>query len=103
METSTSQEPLIESTTPLTPEIRNDQTGEIARTIPTKTDEKAEIQSLLAEARNTKAMIEGFIGAVRGGRFDGGAMMDLAKGMAFLQAIHKQNKAHIENLQERLK
>ena len=65
--------------------------------------EKAQIEALLAEARNTKAMIEGFIGAVRGGTFDGGAMMDLAKGMAFLDAIHNQNKAHIQNLQERLK
>lgn len=65
-------------------------------------DEKAQTQALLSEARNTKAMIEGFMGAVRGGRFDGGCMMDLAKGFAFLQAIHAQNKAHIDNLQERL-
>ena len=68
-----------------------------------KKQDKVQIESLLAEARNTKAMIEGFIGAVRGGTFDGGCMMDLAKGMAFLEAIKNQNTAHIKNLQERVK
>ncbi len=63
---------------------------------------RKEAESLLNEARNTKAVLDGFAGAIRGGRFDGGAMLDLAKGLAFLDAIRQQNLAHIKNLQERL-
>jgi len=65
-------------------------------------DEKAQLKQLLSEARNTKDVLDGFIGAIRGGRFDGGAMMSLAKGLAFLDAIRGQNIAHIKNLQERV-
>jgi len=65
-------------------------------------DDKIQIQSLLAEARNTKEMLEHFRGAICGGTFDGGSMMAIAKGVAFLEAIMNQNKSHIKNLQERL-
>jgi hypothetical protein len=68
----------------------------------TQPDDKAQLKSLLGEARQTKEVLDGFIGAIRGGRFDGGAMMDLAKGLAFLDAIRNQNMAHIKNIQERL-
>lgn len=65
--------------------------------------EKQQIEALLSEARNTKEMLEHFKGAVISGRFDGGNMMSLAKGLAFVEAILNQNKAHIQNLQNRMK
>jgi len=65
-------------------------------------EDKAQIKALLAEARNTKVMLEAFGGAVASGTFHGSKMLDLAKGLAFLDAILNQNKAHIDNLQQRL-
>lgn len=65
---------------------------------PSKTDLKA----LLAEARATRDMLVGFRSAVESGRYDGAKMLDLAKGMAFLEAILNQNQAHIKNIQDKL-
>lgn len=65
--------------------------------------EKASLNKLLTEARNTKEVLDHFRGAIHGGRFDGGAMLALAQGLAFLDAIRQQNMNHIQNLQERLK
>lgn len=59
-------------------------------------------KALLAEARATRDMIVGFRSAVESGRYDGAKMLDLAKGLAFIEAILKQNNAHIQSLQERL-
>lgn len=69
----------------------------------TAKEEKQQTEALLAEARNTKDMLQHFKGAVISGTFEGGCMMSLAKGLAFVEAILNQNKAHIQNLQERLK
>lgn len=67
----------------------------------TASEEKAQAKALLAEARNTKQMLEAFSGAVQSGTFHGSKMLDLAKGLAFLEAIMNQNHAHIKNLQAR--
>jgi hypothetical protein len=64
--------------------------------------ERASIKKLLAEARQTYEMLTAFIVAVEKGTFIGYAMIDIAKGVSFLQAILNQNKNHISNLQERL-
>ena|ERR1700690_425908 len=69
---------------------------------PIPSENKQELANILSEARNTKAVLDGFIGAIRGGRYDGSSMLDLAKGLAFLDAIRNQNIAHIKNLQERV-
>lgn len=65
--------------------------------------EKAQLKALLAEARNTREMLEDFNSAVLTGTYTGGQMLKIAKGLAFMDAILKQNKAHLENLQERIK
>lgn len=64
-------------------------------------EEKAQLKALLAEARNTRDVLVGFRAAVEGGTYHGGKMLDIAKGLAFLEAILQQNNAHIHNLQER--
>lgn len=64
-------------------------------------DEKAQLKALLAEARNTKIVLEDFRSAVNTGTYNGHQMLAIAKGLAFLDAILNQNKAHISNLQER--
>jgi hypothetical protein len=64
--------------------------------------EKDQTKNLLAEARNTRDMLVGFRAAVESGSFNGHKMMELAKGLAFLEAILNQNNAHIHNLQDRL-
>ncbi len=65
-------------------------------------DDKAEIKALLAEARNTKEMLQDFNTAIQNGTYQGHQMLAVAKGLSFLQAILNQNTAHIKNLQERL-
>jgi len=47
-------------------------------------------------------MLVGFRSAVESGSYHGAKMMDLAKGMAFLEAILSQNNNHIKNLQVKL-
>lgn len=64
--------------------------------------ERAQVKAMLAEARNTREMLVNFEAAVSKGTFSGNQMLDLAKGLAFMDAILKQNSAHIANLQERL-
>lgn len=65
-------------------------------------ENKKEIQNLLAEARNTRDMLVGFRAAVESGSYHGSKMLELAKGLSFMDAILNQNQAHIRNLQERL-
>lgn len=65
-------------------------------------DDKKAIQGLLSEARNTRDMLVGFRAAVESGTFHGAKMLELAKGLSFMEAILNQNQAHIRNLQERL-
>ena len=67
-----------------------------------ETSEKQQAKALLAEARNTRDMLVGFRSAVESGSYHGAKMMDLAKGMAFLEAILSQNNNHIKNLQVKL-
>ena len=67
-----------------------------------ETNEKQQVKALLAEARNTRDMLVGFRSAVESGSYHGAKMMDLAKGLAFLEAILGQNNAHIKNLQGKL-
>lgn len=69
---------------------------------PSASEEKAQLKALLAEARNTREMLVAFEAAVQTGTYHGGKMLDLAKGLAFMDAILKQNSAHIANLQDRL-
>ena len=64
--------------------------------------EKAQLKAVLGEARNTRDVLVGFRSAVESGTYAGVRMMDLAKGLAFMEAILNQNQAHIKNLQERL-
>lgn len=66
-------------------------------------EDKVALQGLLSEARNTKLVLEEFEAAIKHGTFQGVHMMALAKGCAFLTAVINQNKAHVQNLQERLK
>lgn len=61
------------------------------------------IKALLAEARNTKEVLEDFQIEIQNGTFKGHAMITLAKGLSFLGAVIAQNKAHVDNLQARLK
>jgi len=65
-------------------------------------EDKSQLKQLLAEARNTREMLLDFETAVKNASFQGHAMLPVAKGMAFLQAILAQNKGHIDNLQDRL-
>ena len=65
--------------------------------------EKVQLKALLAEARQTREMLEDFNSAVMTGTYTGGQMLKIAKGLAFMDAILKQNKAHLDNLQERMK
>lgn len=67
-----------------------------------QTSVTAQTKGLLSEARNTRDVLVGFRAAVESGTFHGSKMMDVAKGMAFLEAILNQNQAHIKSLQERL-
>jgi len=64
--------------------------------------EKAQVKSLLAEARNTRDMLVDFRAAVESGTYAGSRMLAVAKGYSFLEAILNQNQAHIKNLQERM-
>lgn len=64
--------------------------------------EKAQVKGLLAEARNTKEMLQDFQTAINNGTYQGHQMLAVAKGVAFLIAILNQNKAHIDDLQSRL-
>ncbi len=69
---------------------------------PSVVEDKAAVKALLSEARNTRDVLVGFRAAVETGTYHGAKMLDLAKGLAFLDAILNQNQAHIRNLQERL-
>ena len=64
--------------------------------------EKTEVKALLAEARATREMLVSFASAIESGTFVGVQMINVAKGCAFLDAILRQNNAHIHNLQQRL-
>lgn len=86
-----------------TPELNSSYVSQAAATPPqTSADDKSQLKGVLAEARNTRDVLVGFRSAVESGTYAGVHMMDVAKGMAFLEAILKQNNAHIHNLQERL-
>lgn len=64
--------------------------------------ERVQIQALLKEARSTRDVLVGFRSAVETGTYHGGKMLDIAKGLSFLEAILNQNQAHLHNLQARL-
>ena len=65
--------------------------------------EKQQIKALLSEARNTRQMLTEFKAAIHNaGSFPGHAMLPVAKGLAFLDAILEQNRTHVKNLEERL-
>ena len=78
------------------------ETSAVPSTEPLAQDNKAELKALLSEARNTRDMLVGFRSAVESGSYHGSKMMDLAKGLAFMEAILQQNQAHLKNIQERL-
>lgn len=68
----------------------------------TPVTDKVELKQVLAEARSNRDMLVDFREAVEDGTFHGSEMMAVAKGCAFLEAILKQNNAHIHSIQERL-
>jgi len=47
-------------------------------------------------------VLEDFELAIKNGTFHGREMMAIAKGISFVEAILSQNKAHVDNLQQRL-
>jgi hypothetical protein len=57
-------------------------------------------KQLLAEARQTRDVLVGFRSAIEAGTYHGSKMFDIAKGLAFLEAIMNQNQAHIKRLQD---
>jgi hypothetical protein len=63
--------------------------------------DKEALKKLLSEARSTREVLANFRSAIEAGTFPGGKMIDLAKGLSFLDAILMQNQAHIANLQGR--
>lgn len=69
---------------------------------PSLVNDKQELKQVLTEARNNRDMLVSFRAAVESGTFHGSKMLDVAKGCAFLEAILKQNNAHIHSIQERL-
>lgn len=101
-ESSNVQDSKVQEQSPTISTASNLDTSSDPVSISTSTAERAQIKGLLAEARNTREMLVNFEAAVTKGTFLGNQMLDLAKGLAFLDAILKQNSAHIANLQERL-
>jgi len=65
-------------------------------------EDKNQLKALLSEARNTRDMLVSFRAAVETGTYHGGKMLDIAKGLAFLEAILQQNQGHLKNIQERI-
>lgn len=82
--------------------VQSPEPSEPVKQSESQVNEAARVKALLAEARNTRDMLVGFRSAIESGSYNGNKMMDLAKGLAFLEAILGQNNAHIKNLQERL-
>jgi hypothetical protein len=97
METSSTQESKDQE-----PLVNNPQPSAAPGLSPEPSAEKAQIKQLLGEARGTRDVLVGFRAAVESGTFNGHKMMELAKGLAFLEAILNQNQAHVKNLQARL-
>ena len=68
---------------------------------PSSTAERETVKKLLGEARSTREVLVSFRSAIEAGTFPGAQMMNIAKGIAFLEAVINQNQAHISNLQGR--
>lgn len=62
-----------------------------------------QLNGMLANARNTKDMLEGFIAAINGSQISGHVIYRMAIGIQFLETLLKQSKGDIERLQEALK
>lgn len=90
------------SSTPVLQEQMPDKLAQSTEPSTQTKDNKADVKGLLAEARNTRDMLVGFRAAVESGTYHGSKMLDLAKGLAFMDAILNQNNTHIKNLQERM-
>jgi len=91
METSTQTPP--PETSQETPVVQD------AVEVPAMSPEALSNKQLLAEARQTRDVLVGFRSAIESGTYHGSKMFDLAKGLAFLEAIMNQNQAHIKRLQ----
>lgn len=64
--------------------------------------DRESLKALLAEARQTRQVLEDFESAVKAGSYPGQHMIALAKGLSFVSAVLSQTKAHVFNLQSRL-
>ena len=71
----------------------------VVNAVPETSPEALSNKQLLAEARQTRDVLVGFRSAIESGSYQGSKMFDLAKGLAFLEAIMNQNQAHIKRLQ----
>jgi hypothetical protein len=86
----------------LTPEsVAPSDNGKPETSPPVSAADRETLKKLLSEARSTREVLANFRAAIEAGTFPGGKMMDLAKGLSFLDAILLQNQAHIANLQGR--
>ena len=56
-------------------------------------------KQMLANARNTKKMLEDFLVAIQGSQVSGHVVYRLAIGIQFLETLLKQSKEDIERLQ----
>jgi hypothetical protein len=63
---------------------------------------KAELTGLLANARNVKEMLENFKAACEGATVSGHVAVRFAIGIQWLESMMRQNKADIQNLQNKL-
>ncbi len=59
-----------------------------------------DLRGMLANARNTKQMLEDFLAAIQGATVSGHVVYRLAIGIQFLETLLKQSKADIERLQK---
>jgi hypothetical protein len=64
---------------------------------------KAELAGLLTQARNVKEMIENFKAACECSTVSGHVAVRMAIGLQWLDSMLRQNKADIQNLQDKLK
>lgn len=61
-----------------------------------------ELSAQLAEAKATRDVLVRFADAIKDGEFRGADAMNIAKGLAFLDAIILQNQAHVEALEAKV-
>jgi hypothetical protein len=71
-------------------------------TSPQASAAKAELEGMLAQARNVKEMLENFKIACEGSTVSGHVVVRMAIGLQWLESMLRQNKQDIKNLQDKL-